>query len=347
MQAAVLSRPQELTLTEVPAPTCPPGGVLVAVRACGICSADARMVQKGHPALNYARILGHEIAGVVVESRHSDWKPGQAVQVAPGLFCGVCRACLQGDTQRCLQVAVHGFSRDGGFAEYLSVPLTGPLVGALAQMPAEMDWGVACLAEPLACCINAQTALGVAPHQTVWIAGAGPLGLLHLMLARARGAAHIMVTDFNADRCRQALALGAHATLNADRTDLPAELRKFTGADGIDCLILATGNMGLTTEVLPLMARGGRIALFSGVAAPFNTQTWDINLVHYRELQLIGTYGCSALHNRQALAFLQQHNGHVRKLITWRGALSRIHAGLAHLRSPAALKAIVEISHGT
>lgn len=343
MKAVVLNRPQALQLMSRECPHCPLGGVLIAVKACGICSADLRMVQQGHRALVYPRILGHEIVGQIVESRHPDWAIGQAVQVAPGLSCGQCRACVQGKEQRCSQVAIHGFSRDGGFAEYLAVPLRGALVGALIALPPEISWPVAALAEPLACCFNAQAALKIGPQHAVWIAGAGPLGLLHLMLARQGGASWIGVSDVNPFRCQQALALGADLALDASRGDTVAHMISAAGGT-IDRLILATSAFDLTSEVLAGVSSGGRIALFSSFSPQAPARNLDFNLIHYRELHLIGSYGCSTAHNRQAVAFLQQHSNIAGNLITWRGDLADIHAGLVHLQTSRALKAMVEIT---
>jgi len=85
MKAAILQDSNKLEIREIPIPVCPEGGVLVRVKACGICSADINMVKKGHPALIYPRIPGHEIAGFITKSRSKTYKKGDRVQVAPGL----------------------------------------------------------------------------------------------------------------------------------------------------------------------------------------------------------------------------------------------------------------------
>ena len=93
MRAALLAAPGRLGVKDVPTPICPEGGVIVEVKDCGICTSDVKMAQKGHRALVYPRILGHEISGIVKECNNKEFKEGDRVQVAPGLRCGKCLAC--------------------------------------------------------------------------------------------------------------------------------------------------------------------------------------------------------------------------------------------------------------
>jgi len=140
MKAAILNQPGKLEIREVRTPDCLSGGVLVKVKACGICSSDAKMVTSGHRALNYPRILGHEIAGIISESRNRQFKPGDRVQVAPGLRCGECLACRRGLDNQCEHREILGFSYDGGFAQYISIPLSGPIIGALTLLPKNVSF---------------------------------------------------------------------------------------------------------------------------------------------------------------------------------------------------------------
>jgi len=192
MKAAILEQPGKLGIRKVRTPECPCGGVLVEVKACGICSSDAKMVTSGHRALNYPRILGHEIAGIVSESQNPQFKPGDRVQVAPGLRCGECLACRRGMDNQCEHREILGFSYDGGFAR---IPLSGPIIGALTLLPENVSFEDAALGEPLACCINAQERAGVRSHDTVLIIGAGPLGLLHALVAKSRRVQTVIISE--------------------------------------------------------------------------------------------------------------------------------------------------------
>ena len=112
MKTAVLEKPGKLAIRELSDPSCPPGGVVVKVLAANVCSTDHHMWEKGHPALECPRILGHEIAGVVEEvSKEVDgFRRGDKVQVYPGISCGVCRFCRHGRENLCSSIKILGFT---------------------------------------------------------------------------------------------------------------------------------------------------------------------------------------------------------------------------------------------
>lgn len=335
MRAAVLLEPGKLDIRPCPDPTCPDPGVVIRVAACGICASDARMVASGHPALVYPRIPGHEMAGVVIQSRDKAWKQGDRVQVAPGLRCGHCRHCRRGRDQRCLERQIFGFSRDGGFAQRLAVPTGGHLVGSLTALDSRTGWDIATLIEPAACCLNAQDGLAVGANDNLLIMGGGPLGLLHLIVAQSRAAGPVTVADPMAHRRDAALALGADRVLD------PHDEAVMAGAaTEADVLILAAGRVLPSPTILAALNRGVRIGVFSG---PGTGQAFDPAWVHYHEVSLVGTYGCGVDHNRRASAIIDQKADLVKKIITCRVDLAHIDRGLAHTAGCAGLKAIVEI----
>jgi L-iditol 2-dehydrogenase len=339
MRAAILHQPGKLIIDQAPDPGCPETGVLVQVKTCGICASDARMVAAGHPALVYPRIPGHEIVGIVAQSRDKALKEGDRVHVAPGLRCGRCRDCRQGQDQRCLSRQIFGFSRDGGFAQKLAVPTQGPLKGAVCVLDPGARNDVASLIEPLACCINAQDRLGIGADDNVVIVGAGMLGLLHLMLARRRGAAGITVIE-PLDRRRQtALALGADRV--ADPADTDQLAAAFTASDA---LILAAGPVVPEAALLASMNRGARIAFFSGSGPGPAGHLLDPAWLHYNEITVTGSYGCGAVHNQRAADLVSEMAERIAPLITCRVDLEHIDAGLIHTSARTGFKAIVEIS---
>jgi L-iditol 2-dehydrogenase len=345
MKAAILSSPGQLVVADMDPPPCPETGVVVAVDTCGICSADVKMVSQGHRALEYPRILGHEIAGRVMARRNCDIPVGARVQVAPGLGCGHCRYCRLGMEHRCPAVEILGFSRDGGFAQYIAVPLGGPVTGALVPLPDDLSFAAASLAEPVACAINAQQRLDIGPGDTVWIVGAGPLGLIHTLLARHRGASRIIVTEPSAHRRNKAASLGADRIFDSRDPGVTRAVRQATGGNGVDALIFACSGVTIDERFIGVMARGGRIAIFSGVAPSCRNVPWDLNAVHYLELTVSGAYGCSARHCRQAVDLLARNVFPVDALVTHRTGIDGIQTALTHSNAPDALKTLVEVTH--
>lgn len=343
MKAVVLATPGCLQVLERPDPECPPGGVVVEVKACGICSVDARMVAKGHRDLVYPRILGHEIAGTVVASQSPEFALDDRVQVAPGLRCGVCRECQRGDDNHCSTRGIFGFSRDGGFAEYLPVPLQGDLIGFLTKLPENVDFACATLAEPLACCLNAQEKFGIKSGDTVLIVGAGPLGLLQAGAARAAGATSILFSEI-ASRRRDRLANPwGEQVFDPVAEDSAAVVMEMTAGKGVDVLLMATSESSLDETLLSLLGRGGRVSIFSGLPVGLDRLALDLNLVHYRELVLAGAYGCTARHNAAAIALLSSRKMPFTELISHRFSLAETISGVELTKTKEAFKVIVEM----
>ncbi len=335
MRASVLENPGRVVVTRRPRPTCPSGGVLVRVKACGVCSTDVKMAVNGHRALVYPRIAGHEICGTVEESRTRRFSVGDRIQVAPGLRCGRCIHCLRAMDQRCQRRQIFGFSVDGGFAEYLALPLTGDLIGAAVRLPTNLAFDHATLAEPLACCINLQSRLSVGRTDRVLVVGAGLLGLLHVVLARHRKASWVQVVEPQSLRRSLALELGADEALD------PSALKEMKAAS-VDVVILAAGAAGLNSDLSALLARGARIGLFSGLpGGPAGLP--EPAALHYEEYCVCGSYGCAARHNRQAVSLLARGIIPAHRLITRHICLERLPSCLTGAWEPADIKTIVEL----
>jgi L-iditol 2-dehydrogenase len=338
--------PGILEVQEKPDPICPPGGVIVNIVACGICSADSKMAVKGHRALQYPRILGHEIAGRVIESRTRQFDTGVRVQVAPGLRCGDCVQCRKGSDNQCECREIFGFTVDGGFAQYLAVPLEGPIKGFLTCLPENVGFAEATLGEPIACCINAQEKIGIMEGDVVLIVGAGPLGLLHGFVARSRGASHIIMSEVQPNRIAASVNFWADQAVNPEKDDIYKTVMEATDHRGADAIIFACSQIGLDERYVQLLAPGGRVSLFSGTSPPYSNIQLDSNTVHYHEILISGSYGCTVQQNIAAIDLIARHNLTAGELINHRTSLDNIREGLELTRSSEVLKSILEVKHG-
>ncbi|MBE9483116.1 MAG: alcohol dehydrogenase catalytic domain-containing protein, partial [Chloroflexi bacterium] len=197
MKAALLESPGRLVITQIPDPEPPAKGLVVKVEACSICATDIKMFKHGHRDLVYPRILGHEVAGVVIKTGTGDipFRNGERVQIAPGITCNACPACQQGASNQCDHIGILGFTHHGGFAQYLLVPAESVACGAVNLIPSGLTFVEATFAEPLACCLNGQELVHLDSRDTVLILGAGPMGCLHTMLARAKGVRQILLAE--------------------------------------------------------------------------------------------------------------------------------------------------------
>ena len=345
MKAAILKHPGKLEIKEVRTPDCPPGGVLVKVKACGICSSDAKMVTSGHRALNYPRILGHEIAGVIEQSRTTSFKEGDRIQIAPGLRCGKCSYCLRGMDNLCPNREILGFTQDGGFAQYIAIPIEHGIIGSLNIIPNTVSYNHSTLAEPLACCINAQNKINLTKNDTVLIIGAGPLGLLHACVAKDKGAEHILISEPQAHRKKTAIQTWADTVIDPATDNMSQKVMAATHNKGVDVIIFACSQVGLNELFMKLLAPAGRVSIFSGIASQFSQSNIDFNQIHYNEFFISGTYGCTADQNRNAMALISSEPGLAKKLITHRIDLDTIHRGIEHTATQKGLKTVVEVSH--
>ncbi|NLK26251.1 MAG: alcohol dehydrogenase catalytic domain-containing protein [Euryarchaeota archaeon] len=338
MKAAVLSSPGELSIKEVEEPDCPSGGALIKVEACAICPSDIKMAREGHRDLSYPRILGHEVVGKVIQADPALELPeGERIQVWPGLTCGTCPSCQTGRDNLCPEQGVLGFNRDGGFAQFMAVPAECARRG-VNIIPSGLPSREATLTEPLACCVHAQNLCDVGEDAAVLVIGAGPMGLLHTMLARSRGA-HAVVVEPREDRRKLALDIGAEEALEPS-DNIEADTYAAFGRRGADVAILATPAADVPS-LLRAMAPRGRICLFSGLPRANPVRPLDLNQIHYRELSMIGAYGCTSGSDHEALDLISSKRVAVDQLITMETSLERLNEGFRHIERRDGLKCVV------
>jgi L-iditol 2-dehydrogenase len=317
---------------------------LVKVRACSLCATDAKMWQRGHRDLNLPRILGHEVAGEIAEvaGEVAGFQVGDRVQVAPGLPCGRCRWCLQGAPNMCQDMQIIGFHHDGGLAHYLAVPGAGIQQGAVTKLPPGLPYAAAALAEPLACCLNAQELARVGLGDRVAIFGAGPQGWLHVQTARLRGAARIILVENNPVRLKTLAQAGADLVIDAGQEDTVALINAITDGQGVEVVIPACGSLAALDWGLAVLARRGRLCLYSGLSKEEEIFPINLNRLHYLEASLIGAYGCTSRQNALAVELMAQGRIRVEQLISHRLPLDRVAEGIELVVSRQGLKVVVE-----
>ncbi len=341
MKAAVLKAPGILELDDLPDPECPKGGAIVKVEACSVCGTDIKMLQKGHRDLVYPRILGHEIVGEVLEiDQECGIIEGDLAQVWPGIACGSCRPCLRGRDNECENMKILGFSQDGGFAELIALPKESILKG-LNPIQKHSSSDIIALAEPLACCINGQELTRVSEGDVVLIIGGGPIGCLHAVLAELCGAELVMVAEKLEGRIQRIKRHADCHVLNASEP-LQQAVAAETDGRGADVVLTATPEVKVDNLLLKLLASGGRICIFSGPRPGCHEETIDIRSMHYRELTVVGAYGCSSRQNRMAVELLSSGEAKVDWIVTKRTSLDRIQDALSHSSERKGLKSVIE-----
>ena len=346
MQVARFYAPGDVRIEDVPEPTPGRREVKIRVRACSTCGTDAKIYAHGHHRLRPPRVLGHEVAGEVVEvgaEAAGGWHPGDRVQVIAAIPCGQCDECQRGWQTVCPNQTAIGYHFDGGFAEYLVVPDDVLRVDGLNRIPDGVSFAEASVSEPFACAINAQELARVADGDTVVVVGAGPIGCLHVRLARARGARAVYLVELSRQRLDLATdRVHPDAAVCAAETDAVDEIVKLTDGRGVDVVITAASSGRAQEEALQMAALRGRISLFGGLPKDKPIIAFDSNLVHYRELTVVGANGSSPAHNRQALELIASGAVPVADLITLRLPLTQVLDGIAAVTRGETIKVTIE-----
>jgi 2-desacetyl-2-hydroxyethyl bacteriochlorophyllide A dehydrogenase len=235
MKAVIFPAPHQIAVETVPDPACEEEDVVVAVTSAGICGTDLHIF-RGEFDAQFPLIPGHEFHGRVVEtgSAVTTVRIGDHVVIDPNLYCGRCSRCRNQQHNQCLNLAAVGVTRDGGFAEFVSVPQN-----ACYLLPDGMTDKQAAFVEPLACVVYALRRMHVNPADRVLILGAGPMGLLLVQALRHSGASLIVVTEKQPHRAQLAQSMGANAAIISG-AEQEAHLRDLA-PEGFDIVIDATG----------------------------------------------------------------------------------------------------------
>ena len=321
MRVVRFHAPGDVRIEDAAEPSPGTGDVKIRVRNCSTCGTDVKIFKFGHHHIVPPRVMGHEIAGEVVEvgSAVTGWAPGDRVQVIAAIPCGRCAECQRGRMTVCPNQESMGYHYDGGFAEYMVVPEKVLTVDGLNRIPDGVGYAEASVAEPLACVLNGQNLASVGVGDDVVVVGSGPIGCLHVRLARSRGAGRVFLVDLNRERLHLAAALVApDAAICSGETDVVEEIHKHTDGRGADVIITAAASGSAQEQALQMAARQGRISFFGGLPKDKPIIACDSNLVHYRELTIVGANGSSPAHNKQALELIASGSVPVADLITHR-----------------------------
>jgi L-iditol 2-dehydrogenase len=345
MLVARFYAPGDIRLEQAPEPTAGPGQLKIAVVNCSTCGTDVKISRHGHHHIRPPRVIGHEIAGRIVEVGEgvTGWSEGDRVQVIAAIPCGSCAECSDGRFTVCSRQESMGYHYDGGFAEYMIIPESVLAVDGVNRVPENIDLAEASVAEPLACVLNGQEIAGVGEGDTVVVMGAGPIGCLHVRLARARGASKVYLVDINRGRLdMSADIVRPDAAVCGGETDAVEEVLRLTGGRGADVVITAAASGRAQEDALRMVSRSGRISFFGGLPKDAPIIQLDSNAVHYREISIFGANGSSPEHNRRALELISSGAVPVADLITERMALSDVHKAIETVASGTAIKVTIQ-----
>ncbi len=322
MKAAVYYSNSDSRIEEYPTPEIGPKELLVKILASGICGSD---VMEWYRIKKAPRVLGHEIAGEIVEagSEVDPFRPGDRVFVTHHVPCHECRYCRMGLHTAC--DTLHSTNFDpGGFAQFVRVPEINVRFGTF-RLPDDMPYDIATFIEPLGCVVRGQRVAGVKPGQVVAVIGAGISGILNVKLARAEGAAKVIATDINEYRLSAATAAGADLALDA-RDDIPARIRDANDGRLADVVIVCTAAEAAFEQAFHAVDRGGTVLLFAP-AAPDVRIPMPVFDLYFNLTRIVFSYAAVGEDIEKAIHLLQTKGVNVTDMITHRLPLDDIQKG--------------------
>ncbi|MCH9056144.1 zinc-dependent dehydrogenase [Synechococcus sp. PCC 6716] len=339
MKAQVFRGVNQLSYEELPIPEIAADEVLVRVKVVGLCQSDIKKIR--YPLYEPPRIFGHETAGEIaaVGTAVKGWQVGQRVVVMHHIPCMHCTYCLNENYSMChvyktITTTAGFIPSGGGFAEYVKVP--GHIVqhGGLIPIPEDISDEQASFVEPTNCCLKAVKKAGIAPGQTVLITGAGPIGLMFIMLVNLFGARAI-ATDLLPSRIAKAKEVGAAAAFDARDADLNAKIQALTQGLGVDVSLLAVPSESAFFQALECTRKGGKILFFAEfpdeVEIPLNP-----NVLYRREIDLLGSYSSSYRLQSLASDIIFNRRIDVDALISDRYPLAKLAEAVEQAVSPTA-----------
>jgi L-iditol 2-dehydrogenase len=321
MRVAMYYNNRDVRLEERAVPSIGPGELLVRIRASGICGSD---LMEWYRIKKAPLVLGHEIAGEVVDAGEGveHFRPGDRVFACHHVPCGKCRYCLAGHASVCDTLRTTHFD-PGGFAEFIRVPKINVELGTF-RLPDEITFDEGSFIEPLACVVRAQRFARLTGGQTVLVIGSGISGLLHIQLARARGAARIVASDISNFRLKAASEFGADATIRGTE-DLPARLPELNDGHLADLVIVCTGAPPAIHQAVKSIDRGGTLLFFAPTAAGV-----DVPIPLYDfwrdEISVVTSYAGSGQDLVESIELIRSRRVRVADMITHRLPLAE--AGL-------------------
>jgi len=338
MLVAVYHNNRDVRVKEVPKPEIGADEILLKVMASGICGTD---VVEWYRLPKAPRVLGHEATGIIDEAGENvtKYKVGDRVFVSHHVPCNKCRYCQKDAHTACETLHTTNYI-PGGFSQYIRVPKINVETGVY-KLPANMSYEEGTFIEPLACAVRGQRLADINKNDTLLIIGSGMAGILHIQLAKLKGAQKIFAADINPDRLKLAEKFGADQVIDA-KGDLPQQLKELNDGRAADKVIVCTGAEKAALTALDCVDRGGTILFF---AVPDPTTKIPIPITEFwrNETTIRTSYGAAPRDLEEALKILAQKQVNVEDMITHRLDIREIAEGFRLVAEAGkSLKVIIE-----
>ncbi len=317
MKAAVWSDIGQADIIEKPMPEPKDGETLIKVESVGICGTDIAIYSGKHPRAKAPLVMGHEVGGVVADI---NGKPAPGVEIGtrvtfyPLISCGTCGTCLSGKSYVCDTLKLIGIDFDGGMAEYVAVPND-----SVIPVPSGWDKNRAALMEPVAVAVHAVRRSSIKPGDRALVLGAGIIGNLCAQMAKAAGAAQVVIADLTDYRLNIAAEAGL-TPVNITKVDMIERANELTGGGGFDVTLECSGSAAAQPVALAVTRVLGEIIV---VGMPKEPPAVDLRLVAFKELSMIGSRVYEKVDFRRAIQLVEQERIYVDNLISHQFSLEQ------------------------
>jgi len=338
MLVAVYHNNSDIRIQEVPKPEIGPYEILLKVMASGICGTD---VVEWYRLPKAPRVLGHEATGIIAKTgeKVTTYKIGDRVFVSHHVPCNKCRYCQKDSHTACETLQTTNYI-PGGLSQYIRVPKINVEMG-IYKLPSNMSYEEGTFIEPLGCVVRGQRHMDIQKDDTLLIIGSGVSGILHIQLAKMKGAKKIVAADINQHRLELAGKFGADNTIDA-QGDLAQELGEINDGRAADKIIICTGAKKAALTALKCADRGGTILFF---AVPDPTTKIPIPITQFwrKEISLKTSYGAAPRDLKESLEILAQKKINVTDMITHRLSIKAAAEGFKLVAEAGeSLKVIIE-----
>ena len=344
MKAVVFRGPEDFGLEEVETPKCPKGGVLIKVEAVGLCGSDVRTFSSGHFAVTPPYILGHEAAGVICESDNENYPVGEKIVINPLVgLCGTCYFCTHGLKNHCENKITLGTNLPGGYAQYTALPEECCSDDTIVKIPSDFNVDLIPLAETTSSVYSVQEFARVKEGDDVVIMGAGPLGNLHSAIAKARGARKVIISEPNESRLEMAHRFKTTDVFNnPNKETLEDCVMRETDGHGADVVIVACPVGSAQEQATHLVKPRGTVVLFGGLPKDNCKVLFDSNLIHYKELNVVGGFAYAPEVFAKAVELIVNKKIDATQFVTHIMPLKDIKEGIKTIKTGEAIKVVLK-----
>lgn len=334
MKAAVMHGAMDLRTENVPDPVLEPHGIIVKVKACGVCGSDLHVYKRDGQE---GTIFGHEFSGDVTEvgSKVTGITPGMRVTAAGYKPCGKCFWCSQGKPHRCSSMALLGFQFPGAMAEYVHIPFAAAGRNVF-PLPDELTYEDAASVEPLSISYFSVARALPKENETVAVIGLGVIGLNAIQVLKAMGVQKVLASGRRSSRLEAAKICGADVIIDAAKDDTVNAVMEATGRMGVNTVVECAGTQTTFDQSMAIASGGGKILMVGIYEEPL---TWDPLDMISKNISLIGCLGGNF---PAAIDLLKNGKVNAKPLITHRFSLDRANdAFKAQISDPGAIKVMI------